>query len=341
MKYLENTMLTQLWDKIRRTFQTQTDNGLKTSSKTIVGAINELNGVRNPIIITEDMTEVDEETYQKLSQEGTDVILSLGDGSGSFIGLQGIFNTGDTLILMFGYSDFNESDNGTIVTYAISINTSAPHTLTLAATGACNPVPKSELTPILQEIDLTGTDAERKAKLDQFAADWKALTGASNLNGARFIAKGYFDIPSPPENNVIMTYVENGLVATGYTGIAITTYNSIIGAYRVNIALDGTMSSNVIRDSETTDAFQQFAWAEVPNTYLKIADAASTYETKANVTETLKNYVKGEDAVAIGNIATANAITSIKDDLSPVLQEIDLRGTDAERKAKLDKFETD
>lgn len=43
MKYLENTMLIQLWDKIRRTFQTQTDNSLKTTSKTVVGAINEIN----------------------------------------------------------------------------------------------------------------------------------------------------------------------------------------------------------------------------------------------------------------------------------------------------------
>lgn len=40
---------------------------------------------------------------------------------------------------------------------------------------------------ILKEIDLTGTDAERKAKLDQFEADWKALTGANGLSGARFV----------------------------------------------------------------------------------------------------------------------------------------------------------
>ena len=206
MKYLENTMLIQLWDKIRRTFQTQTDNSLKTTSKTVVGAINELNGARNPIIITGDMTEVDEETYQKLLQEGTDVILSLGDGNGSFIGLQGIFNTGDTLILMFGYSDFNEN-NGIIVTYAISINTSAPHTLTLAATGACNPVPKSELISVLQEIDLRGTDAERKAKLDQFETDWKALTGADDLTGARFVGR-FVVTEDVVERNItgIMTY---------------------------------------------------------------------------------------------------------------------------------------
>ena len=46
---------------------------------------------------------------------------------------------------------------------------------------------KAKLTPILKEIDLTGTDAERKAKLDQFEADWRALTGANGLSGARFM----------------------------------------------------------------------------------------------------------------------------------------------------------
>lgn len=46
---------------------------------------------------------------------------------------------------------------------------------------------KAKITPVLQEIDLTGSNAHRKAKLDQFEADWKALTGASNLTGARFV----------------------------------------------------------------------------------------------------------------------------------------------------------
>lgn len=46
---------------------------------------------------------------------------------------------------------------------------------------------KSVLSPVLQEIDLTGTDAERKAKLTQFEADWKALTGKNDLSGARFV----------------------------------------------------------------------------------------------------------------------------------------------------------
>ena len=49
------------------------------------------------------------------------------------------------------------------------------------------------LTPILKEIDLTGTDAQRKAKLDQFEADWKALTGSDTLKGARFVALSLYD----------------------------------------------------------------------------------------------------------------------------------------------------
>ena len=46
---------------------------------------------------------------------------------------------------------------------------------------------------ILKEIDLTGTDAERKAKLDQFEKDWKALTGSDILEGARFVALSLYD----------------------------------------------------------------------------------------------------------------------------------------------------
>lgn len=42
---------------------------------------------------------------------------------------------------------------------------------------------------ILKEIDLRGTDAERKTKLDQFETDWKALTGANDMKGARFMGR--------------------------------------------------------------------------------------------------------------------------------------------------------
>lgn len=144
-------------------------------------------------------------------------------------------------------------------------------------------VDKTTLLNTLMVVDLSSHDiAVRKAALDDFKAKWLAL-GNTDLTGARFIAKGCFDMPGPPENNVIMTYVENGLVATGYTGIAIASYNNIISAYRVNIALDGTMSSNVIRDSEITEEFRRFAWGEVPTTYLKITDAESTYAKKTSI----------------------------------------------------------
>lgn len=162
-------------------------------------------GARKPIIITGDMTEVDEETYQKLLKGDTDVIANFGEGI--FIESQAKFNTGDTLNLIFGYSQFDESNDGAIATYTISINTSAPHILNLAAIGSCEPVSKSTLNLVLQEINLSGTDADRKAKLDQFETDWKALTGASDLTGARFV--GRFVITEDiVERNVtgIMTY---------------------------------------------------------------------------------------------------------------------------------------
>lgn len=142
-------------------------------------------GARKPIIFTTETTEVDEETYQKLLNDDVDVIADF--GKGIFIESQAKFNMGDTLNLIFGFSQFDESNDGVISTYTISINTSAPHTLTLAVIGACMPVSKSILTPVLQEIDLRGTDAERKAKLEKFETDWKALTGASDLTGARFV----------------------------------------------------------------------------------------------------------------------------------------------------------
>lgn len=42
---------------------------------------------------------------------------------------------------------------------------------------------------ILKEIDLTGPDTERKAKLAKFETDWKVLTGASDMKSARFVGE--------------------------------------------------------------------------------------------------------------------------------------------------------
>lgn len=178
----------------------------------------------------------------------------------------------------------------------------------------------NKLTPVLQEISLSGSDADRKAKFDQFAKDWKALTGASDLTGARFVAKELYNVPEPPRGNILMTYVEGGLVVPGYTGIVIAKDGRVglTEAYSVHITLEGVISYAKIRDTETFEAFQQFSEGEVPTTYLKITDAESTYETKTNVAETLKDYVKQESLRPVSDLATANAITAIKPYLTPV-----------------------
>lgn len=169
------------------TYLKKTDGEVKTANlaDNAVTSTKLATGARKPIIITGDMTEVDEETYQKLSSDDVDVIADLGEGN--FFESQAKFNTGEALVLMFGYSQFNEDNIGIIATYTITINTSAPHTINLVAVGSCDPVPKGTLSSVLEEIDLTGTDADRKAKLDKFETDWKALTGADDLTGARFV----------------------------------------------------------------------------------------------------------------------------------------------------------
>ena len=93
---------------------------------------------------------------------------------------------------------------------------------------------KNKLTSILQEIDLAGTDADRKAKLDQFAVDWKALTGADTLDGAKFV--GYSGEP----DNFYGIFIYNSSIE-GYSAIA-TSAN--LKTYLVFILPTGTIISN-------------------------------------------------------------------------------------------------
>ena len=93
---------------------------------------------------------------------------------------------------------------------------------------------KNKLTSILQEIDLSGTAAERKAKLDQFAVDWKALTGADTLDGAKFV--GYFG----ESDNFCGIFIYNSSIE-GYSAIA-TSANP--RTYQVFILPTGTIISN-------------------------------------------------------------------------------------------------
>lgn len=153
-------------------------------------------GARKPIILTPSTTEVDEETYQKLLSDDVDVLLKSNDDG--YCQLTYKFN-GDTACNF--YFTVLSAEGGSfedtyLYGYHMSINNTAPHKVTFELlfntdihtlidnSGFIN---KSTLSPVLQEIDLSGTDADRKAKLDYFETYWKALTDASDLTGARFV----------------------------------------------------------------------------------------------------------------------------------------------------------
>ena len=123
---------------------------------------------------------------------------------------------------------------------------------------------KNKLTPVLKEIDIAGTDADRKAKLDQFAVDWKALTGADTLDGAKFV--GYSGEP----DNFWGIFIYNSSIE-GYSAIATSAH---LSTYQVIILSTGTIISNslfyhvepvIIRTSNTdsdmaknVDAIQEY-----------------------------------------------------------------------------------
>lgn len=172
-------------------------------------------GARKPIILTPSTTEVDEETYQKLLSDDVDVVFITSDSE--YCQLTYKYNGDTTLKFYFTAlsAEGSSLQDAYLYGYKMSINNTAPHKATVESlfdmdihtlidnSGFIN---KSILRPVLQEIDLTGTDADRKAKLDQFETDLKALTGARDLTGARFVGK--FGITDDIERNVtgIMTY---------------------------------------------------------------------------------------------------------------------------------------
>lgn len=188
-------------------------------------------GARNPIILTESTTEVDRETYQKLEEmaDATDVVFRT--NSFEFMPLIAK-DMGNELRLIFGHTLCDASNlsaqNSTCSYTIITVETALPYKVTidksqasletiLNTSGYLN---KSTLTPILKEIDLTGTDAERKAKFDQFETDWKALTGAGDLAGARFVGQ--------------ITTLEGGFASVLFT------YNAGIGTFTGVTNLDGS-----------------------------------------------------------------------------------------------------
>ncbi len=173
-------------------------------------------GARKPIILTPSTTEVDEETYQKLISDDVDVIFKNQDENANLCLLTYKVASGNYLQLFFTCLSVESSiiDDSYLYAYEVDIAKTSPHTCSIIENQSggfesffdSNYPNKYILNQVLQEIDLTGTDADRKAKLDQFETDWKALTGASDLTGARFVGK--FGITDDIERIVtgIMTY---------------------------------------------------------------------------------------------------------------------------------------
>lgn len=152
-------------------------------------------GARNAIVFTPDTTEVYDAIYQKLLSEDVDVIFKANTETVCTLADKGVYD--DKLHLYFtNIKCRGDVYNTDIYGVKVDIKATMPHNVLvnvqcddlfsefLDQSGYLN---KSTLTPILKEIDFTGTDADRKAKLDQFAEDWKALTDASDLTGARFV----------------------------------------------------------------------------------------------------------------------------------------------------------
>lgn len=200
---------------------------LMENSSDIVTSSMLTKGARKPIILTPATTEVDEETYQKLLSDDVDVVFiangqkfcapTYREDNGTILGLSfSAFSCeGETMedIYPYGYqvdiaktgthsceiTPFNEDEGN--ITYLLSM------------AGFLN---KQTISPVLQEIYLTGTDAERKAKLAQFETDWKNLTGASNMTGARFVGK----VEGP--DRITMTGVFSYADGNIYTGLVCT-----------------------------------------------------------------------------------------------------------------------
>lgn len=170
-------------------------------------------GARKPIILTPETTEVDEETYQKLLSDDVDVVFKTENND--LCSLTYRYTSSNILELRFTCINSEAPDlpDSYIYTYGVAIEKAPTHKVdvypylandihaTFMNNGFIN---KSILSPVLQEIDLTGTDAERKTKLTQFESDWKALTGASDFTGERFV--GYVDGESGSEKSVLFTY---------------------------------------------------------------------------------------------------------------------------------------
>ena len=190
-------------------------------------------GARKSIILTPDTTEVDEETYQKLLSDDVDVVFkALNEIIYPLYSKEQQAHS-NHLILIFAFPVCLTGPQTEItndVNYTVRILPTGNHSVIitenkvtrlstyLAANGYVtgDVVYKNKLSKVLQNINLTGTDADRKAKLDQFAKDWKELTGANDLNGARFV--GNVSMNDGATTNVLLSMDQDN----NYSGISMS-----------------------------------------------------------------------------------------------------------------------
>ena len=209
--------------------------GLVTSKMLVEGA-------RKPIILTPDTTEVDEETYQKLLSDNVDVVFKVTEGNICTL----VYVDDIDTALKFYFTCFSvegETDNDIyLYGYVVTITKNSPHTCSVSGNlnidfssflTQSGYLHKSTLTPVLQEIDLTGTDADRKAKLDKFETHWKDLTGANDLSGARFIGRN-----SVPDDGTVITGVLS-YDGCNYVGLL---YASGYTPYKAESTTDGSLT---------------------------------------------------------------------------------------------------
>jgi len=248
-------------------------------------------GTRNPIILTESTTEVDEETYQKLLRDDVDVVFKMNNADFLYRFTSESVGSG----LMLNFSSLvafpkKSIENVRVQGVQVTIKHTTPHTCKVFGIDSepslknliddAKYLNKSTLTPILKEIDLTGTDAERKAKLDQFEADWKALTGSDSLDGARFV--GRLPATSTGQNNVLLTY------------------NWADGEYKGLCSDDSYVNSSVSVSTTNGSIFITPLFQHLEAVVLRISDGDSNADTvnAANKTS-IENYVANLQSLGV------------------------------------------
>lgn len=203
-------------------------------------------GARRPIIFTPGTTEVDEETYQKLLSDDVDAVFKVSETT--LLPIQRKDKRDTQLDFYFSFIGFDADAldvyDSTIIAAYLSIKSSTPHTVISSVgeksfdTFLSNYIDTSIAQSLLQEIDLTGTDEDRKASLDQFEADWKNLTDADTLGGARFVGRVTTSVVGD-STLVLLSYDVDGQ----YSGISMTDDN-VTALKKVTVnPLDGSVES--------------------------------------------------------------------------------------------------